>query len=136
MKRPVDMFSRTGMLERRACSAGVRGRYRRTWPVAVARPRRSTREPVQAPVARTVSSACNLVPFLRATPVTILPVRWRELTSPWMKVTRFVASTWDRSQRMPASASAQPLLLLRYPQSPLPPPVPTAASIASRLCSS
>ncbi len=107
-----------------------------------ARPRRSMREGVQAPVARMVRSAV-IAPrdvvfapriFRAAVPLRVeegdREEKMRDVASSVMKETRFVASTRNRSHFMPSSASAQPERVLMYPQSPLPPPVPTAASIS------
>lgn len=74
-----------------------------------------------------------LEPDLRLTPVICLGFEGAlssETASLRMKVIRPVASTRERKIRIPPSASAQPERVLMYPQSPLPPPVPTSAAMA------
>ena len=92
MNIPWLRFRITGMFSRRVCSAGVRDVYISTCPVAVARPRRSIREGVQAPVARMVRSAVRVVLEVSRTPVTWEDAIRREATWPCTKVMRFVAS--------------------------------------------
>ena len=96
---------------------------------------RSTSEDVQAPVARIVSSASNSSPEEVVTPMTLLGSsgeKSKDLTSAVMKETRPELSTCFFSQTIDASASAHPLLLFRYPKSPVAPPVLATLSMSSR----
>lgn len=106
--------------------------------MAVARPRRSMREGVQAPVARITRSAEREVESLSFAPRTrrLLGEKWRDVTSPVRKVMRPVDSAFWRRYFMPSSASAQPDCGFMYPQSPEPPPVPTASLISFLVFSS
>lgn len=79
-KYPVDRFSSTGSFANLAASAAVRGTYATTCAVALILPRRSTREPVQAPVVRMVRSASRVVSSFRTTPETFVDT----FPSPWV----------------------------------------------------
>lgn len=73
---PVEKLSSVGIFASRACSSSVSRRYASTWPLASARPRKSSKPGVQAPVARMTKSAVMVEPPHHGRLLPICPTMW------------------------------------------------------------